>query len=154
MCFLWIYIIWVEQYSVTLTNIYRSYVISELRSCEGSASGRKPFWFHHLLKYESTGFIAKRAAIHLFRCCSIGSCYWLLSLHPLTLHPSRSSIVLPIPSLSPRHLNVVMLSWQLKCFLSACWVNWLSQKCFLPFSLPPANMHTHSHAFFLYLWGA
>lgn len=61
---------------------------------------------------------------------------------PLSLYPPSSFLA---PSPSPHHLNVVMLSWQLKCFLSACWVNWLSQKCFLPVPLPPANMHTYSH---------
>lgn len=40
-----------------------------------------------------------------------------------------------------------MLSWQLKCFLSACWVNWLSQKSFLSFTLAPVNKHTHPHGF-------
>ena len=143
-----------DQYSESLTH---PWVASRDRAAcwmiaQKCASGRKPFWFHHLLKYESTGFIAqKRATIHLFRSCSIGSWYWLLfTTHSppasLSLFPPSSS---PAPSPSPHHLNVAMLSWQLKCFLSACWVNWLSQKCFLPFTLLPANVHTSSHVFFI-----
>lgn len=70
------------------------------------------------------------------------------SLCSLLLHLSRSLLHLNAqPLCITHHLNVVMLSWQLKCFLSACWVNWLSQKCFLSFTLPPANVHTHWHGF-------
>ncbi len=115
-----------------------------------AASGRKPFWFCHLLKYESKGFIAERVSIHLFRSCSMEGCCWPLSLalsYSVLSCISLSSIFKPSSAPSPHHLNVVMLSWQLKCFLSACWVNWLSQKCFLPFTLPPAYVHTHLHVF-------
>lgn len=126
-----------------------------------SASARKRFRFHHPLKYESIEFIMEWAAIHLFRFYSTGDCYRLLSLHTshsvlsyisfctsllhLSLSLSLSSIFLPTPSPSYHHLNVVMLSWQLKCFLSACWVNWLSQKCILAFTLKYKSTHTETH---------
>lgn len=72
----------------------------------------------------------------------------LRSLQSLTLRSPLLPPSLPSPSPSPHHLAVVMLSWQLKCFLSACWVNWLSQKCFLHFALLLANVHTHSRLIF------
>lgn len=69
-----------------------------------SASGRKPFCFRHLLKYESTGSIAERAAIHLSRSCSIWSCCscWLLSLHSLLLH---------LPPYPPLH-HPIISTWR------------------------------------------
>lgn len=135
--YLWIfYAIRVEESVVTLTKIE---VLSSL-NCSWDRtswwmmvlkSGRKSFWFHHLLKYESTGpfifsdLVQLEAATGLFLDAPSRSV-------PASCISLAFSILLPTPSPSPHHLNVAMLSWQLKCFLSACWVNWLSQKCFLP----------------------
>lgn len=168
--------IWAKEYSVTLHTYpwHRSWALSSLNFwsdiivwwmiMQESASARKLFWFHHPLKYESIEFIMEWAAIHLFDVIQLGtatgffttylSFCTLLHLVLFSLPTSLSlSLSLSTSSFSPtpfpsyHHLSVVLLSWQLKCFLSACWVNWLSQKCILAFTLKYKSAHTQPRTF-------
>lgn len=99
-------IIWVKWYSITFGNIE---FLSSLSGSgdrtawwmmvQKSACGRKPFWFHHLLNMNRLDLWLKELPFIFFRSCSIGSSYWLLSPHFLSLFPA------PDLSRSLLHLN-------------------------------------------------